>query len=55
MADAGFEKWMGRVDQLVLKRIGVGADDIADMPWHDWYDDEMTPSQAARLAIEEAS
>lgn len=35
-----FEQFMQRVDKVVGKVAqGFGADDFADAPWHDLYDD----------------
>jgi len=49
-----FEHWMQRVDNILLRTVGVPAGDLPDACLHDWYDDEITPKQAAQLLIEEA-
>jgi hypothetical protein len=47
-----FEKWMAAVDKAVLYRTGVSVHDLADQCFHDWFDDGITPTQAARLTLE---
>lgn len=48
-----FESWMAGVDKAVLKKAFVSVHDLADMPFRDWYEDGITPSQAARLTLAE--
>jgi len=52
MADA-FGEWMGKVDAVLLNTVGVGASDLADAPYRDYYDDEMSPREAAQYVLEE--
>ena len=47
-----FEHWMNRVDSILLRRVGVTSGDLPDTCLHDWYDDGITPGQAAQLLIE---
>ena len=49
-----FASWMQDVDRAVARLCGLSAADLPDCCYHDMYDDEMTPSQAARAAIREA-
>lgn len=54
MARMGFEAWMAAVDRAVMRRAGVSASDLADMPYRDWHEDGVSPADAARkLLIEE--
>jgi hypothetical protein len=46
-----FETWMFRVDQECWKLAGVGAEDLADMPFKDWYDEDYSPREAAEEAL----
>jgi len=48
----GFGSWMRTVDQVVFSLAGIGAYDIADQTWRDWYDDGYTADEAAREALE---
>ena len=47
-----FEHWMKRVDSILLRTVGVTSGDLPDACLYDWYDDELTPRQAAQLLIE---
>lgn len=49
-----FENWMRRVDAVVTARAGVSVHDLPDMSFRDWYDEGITPGQAARLVLEDA-
>ena len=49
-----FEQWMKKVDRIIGERVGLSYLDLADQPYRDWYDDGMTPSEAASAAIEDA-
>ena len=48
-----FNDWMKEVDTCVSKSLGfgLGVYDLPDCPFYDWFDDGMTPKQAARKAI----
>jgi hypothetical protein len=48
-----FGKWMRAVDVAVMRVIGLSIHDLADQPFRDWYEDGITPTQAARLALED--
>lgn len=45
-------QWEAQVNGLMLKKHGVGIDDIADMPYFDWYTDFYSPETAVSEAIE---
>jgi hypothetical protein len=47
-----FEQWMQKVDSAVIRQTGVSVHDLADQCFHDWFDDGITPVQAARLTLE---
>jgi len=47
-----FQIWERQVNKLMLVEHGVGVDDIPDMPYHDWFLDEMLPEDAVLEAIE---
>jgi len=50
--DTEFRHWMLRVNNSVVIRTGLDVEDLADMPYRDWFDDGLTPAQAARLALQ---
>jgi hypothetical protein len=49
-----FEGWMGRVDHLLRRAIGLSADDLPDCPWRDWYEERVRPIRAANKALKAA-
>ena len=49
-----FEAWMRQVDAEVTRRTGLGVDDLPDCCFRDWYEDDMSPSSAAKRAIRNA-
>lgn len=50
--DQGFNVWMDSVNAAMTRLVGVGHEDIADQPWHDWYDAGYDPEDAADMALE---
>lgn len=50
-----FRIWETEVDKIILDIYGVGIDDLPDMLWHDWFTEDMTPEEAAHLAIEKVN
>jgi hypothetical protein len=50
-----FRQWMAEVDARVGAVCGVGAYDLPDTNYRDWYEDGMSPVAAADRAIGEAS
>ena len=49
-----FEQWIAKVDEILVKRVGLGRDDLPDCCYRDWYDDGVSPSVAAKRAMEDA-
>lgn len=47
-----FQQWMRAVDSEVYALAGVSVHDLADQTFRDWYDDEIEPSEAAEMALE---
>jgi hypothetical protein len=52
---ADFGAWMEAVDDAVQATCGASVHDLADCPFADWFDDGLSPREAARLAIENAA
>jgi hypothetical protein len=48
-----FDSWMAAVDRAVQARGGLSVHDLADQPFADWYEDGITPKQAATLTLQE--
>lgn len=47
-----FEEWLEQVDSELNRQCGLSHNDLADQCWHDWYDDEMSPEEAAIECLE---
>lgn len=47
-----FDEWMEEVSDEVIRISGLSAYDLADMPYADWFNDGMTPDEAANLALD---
>jgi hypothetical protein len=50
---AAYEAWFRQADQAIQDKFGVSADDLPDQCWSDWFDDGVSPEQAAELVSEE--
>lgn len=48
---SSFEAWMAKVNAYVEKLAGLSADDLPDCCYRDWYDDGVSPANAARRAL----
>ena len=47
-----FEMWLAEVDRHLTAKVGLSTGDLGDQCYYDWFDDEITPAQAARLVLE---
>jgi hypothetical protein len=45
-----FEEWMSRVDRVLEQTQDLCSADLPDCPYRDWYDDDVSPSSAAKRA-----
>lgn len=46
-----YERWLGHVDAELSRRIGFTSGDLPDANLPDWFDEGITPVQAAKLLI----
>lgn len=46
-----YETWMGKIDRIILNRFGMSVHDLSDQLFKDWYEDGVTPQEAARRAL----
>ena len=46
-----FEQWMQGIDQAVLQMAFCLVHDLSDQPFRDWFEDEVTPQEAAEMAL----
>lgn len=49
-----FAAWMQQVNAAVLAQAFVSADDLPDQPYREWYEDDLSPEEAATTALEDA-
>ena len=48
-----FEQWMRQVDDLTWQQAGCGTNDLPNASYRDWYEDGLSPDEAAERAVEE--
>ena len=48
---SGFDIWMAKVNAIISAKYGLSSDDLPDVCYADWYEDEVSPTSAARRAI----
>tara|TARA_R100000789_G_C2960849_1_gene137882 strand:+ start:499 stop:765 length:267 start_codon:yes stop_codon:yes gene_type:complete len=48
-----FEDWLRKCDAVVSSKLGLGLHDLADAMWRDYFEDGLTPSQAADCAFDD--
>jgi len=46
-----YRKWETEVDNFMVVKYGVGIDDIPDMPYRDWWKNDMPVKDAVKEAI----
>jgi len=49
-----FAQWKVQVNAHVLARAGLFADDLPDVPYSDWFEDGISPEEAAEMVLEES-
>ena len=52
MDDETFEQWYARVDRLVMSKLGLGVDDLADWDSRGAYDDGLEPEECLEVIAE---
>lgn len=50
---ATYADWQKALELEFIAATGIDLRDCADLPFRDWYDDELTPAQAAQEAMEQ--
>jgi hypothetical protein len=53
-SETAFKKWMSAVDIAVGGRAFVSVYDLPDQPYRDWFEDEMSPDEAAVAVLADA-
>lgn len=46
-----FKQWMAQVNREVSRIAGLSVYDLADQPFRDWYEDGLTPAEAAEETL----
>ena len=49
-----FAQWKVEVNAHVMARAGLFADDLPDVPYYDWFEDGISPQEAAEMVLEES-
>ena len=49
-----FYTWKAKVNAIIEAKYGLSSDDLPDVCYSDWFEDEVTPAQAARRALRNA-
>lgn len=49
-----FQQWIAKVDERLIKVFGMPHDCLPDCDYYSWWSSKLTPSVAARMAIENA-
>lgn len=47
-----FEAWLVEVDRVLERIVLLSHRDLADQPYRDWYDDEVSPEEAVEMIAE---
>ena len=50
--DVPFALWLALTDRRVTRRVGLGIFDLSDAPFADYFEDGMTPAEAADAVLE---
>ena len=50
-----FIDWLCKVNRAIEARYGLTTDDLPDCPYRDWFEDGMSPTTAARMALNNAA
>jgi hypothetical protein len=53
-SEAAFKKWMAEVDIALGARAFVSAFDLPDQSYRDWFEEGLSPDEAAALALKDA-
>lgn len=52
MQDESFQQWYARVDRLVMSKLGLGINDLADWDSRSAYDDGLEPEDCLEIIAE---
>lgn len=46
-----FDEWKKEADEICSRKYGLSLDDLADVPYMDWYESGVSPKGAVSRAI----
>ena len=52
MPSEKFQAWKRRLDAALERRCGLPSGDLADYCYADWFEDGISPAQAAKLVLQ---
>ena len=48
-----FQTWLRKCDTVVSGKVGLGLNDLPDANWRDYFDDGLSPKDAADCAYDD--
>jgi hypothetical protein len=48
-----FKDWMKEVNKKVSSKAGLGVSDLADQPFYEWWEERISPDEAAEITLED--
>ena len=52
MANLTFERWLDKVDDTFIDKVGIDRDSFPDQDYWSMYEDGLTPGEAVYQAVE---
>ena len=46
-----FQTWLRKCDAIVSGKVGLGLNDLPDANWRDYFEDGLSPKDAADLSL----
>ena len=46
-----FDEFMKEIDKCLISKLGLSSNDIADVPWRDYFEDEMEIECCCAIAL----
>lgn len=49
-----FDQWLNQCNRVTMAKLhGISLHDMTDASWRDYYDSELTPTEAVEAAMED--
>lgn len=49
-----YDLWLEKVNAIIERETGLSLDDLADCSTRDWFEDGVSPIEAANLVLEDS-